>query len=142
MKAFDIAMIPIIELIRLEEHNSFGTFGAWRINKSVFCVTLEPPDRLNKPFVSSIPAQQYICKRIKSPKHGETFRVMNVPDRSNINLHAGCDMEDTEGCILLGQAWDKFKGNRALLNSGNTFRNFMQIMEGVKFFHLTIFERY
>lgn len=134
--------IPVVELPRLEEHNSFGTFGVMKINKSVFCVTLEPPDKLNKPFVSSIPAQQYMCVRIKSPKYGETFKVMNVPGRNHVEFHAGNDIDDTEGCIILAEHFGKLKGNRAVLNSGRTFRNFMSVMEGIKFFHLTIQEHY
>ena len=31
----------ILELIRLEENDQFGTFGVLRINKQVFCVTEE-----------------------------------------------------------------------------------------------------
>ena len=138
----DIVMVPVVELIRLEEHDSFGTFGIWRINKSVFCVTLEPSDRENQPFKSSIPAQQYICYRYDSPKYGETFRVTNVPGRELVCLHAGNVVEHTEGCIILAQHVGKLKGQRAVLNSGNTFRNFMSIMKDVSFFHLTIFEKY
>ena len=139
----DIVMIPVVEIDRLEEHNSFGTFGALKINKSVFCATLEPADLLNKPNVSSIPAQQYICTRFLSPKFGyETFKVLDVPGRTDILFHPGVEMKHTHGCILLGQYWDKFKGNRALANSGDTFKRFMAVMKDVKSFHLTIHEHY
>lgn len=138
----DIMMVPIVEIIRVEEHDSFGTFGILRINKSVFCVTLEPTDRENRPNMSSIPMQQYICFKHKSPKYGETFQVRKVPGRSNILFHSGNIAKHTKGCILLAQYWDKLKGQRAVLNSGKTFQNFMHIMKDVKFFHLTIFEKY
>ena len=134
--------IPIAELIRLEEHESFGTFGVLKLNKAVFCVTLEPPDRLNAPNVSSIPAQQYICTRTKSPRYGETFKVTRVPGRTAILFHAGNDVDDTEGCVCLAEHFGKLRGNRAVLNSGATFKRFMQIMEGIQFFHLTIREVY
>ena len=138
----DIVMIPVVEIDRLEEHNSFGTFGALRINKSVFCATLEPADLLNKPNVSSIPAQQYICFRYKSDKFGETFKIQNVPERTDILFHSGNVIGHTCGCILLGQYWDKLKGQRAIMNSGDTFKRFMAVMKDVKFFHLTIHEHY
>lgn len=138
----DIVMVPVVELIRLEEHDNFGTFGKLRINKSLFCDTLEPSDRENKPFVSSIPAQQYICYRYDSPKFGETFRITNVPGRDLICFHAGNVVEHTEGCIILGQYTGKLKGQRATRNSGKTFEAFMGVMKDVSFFHLTIFEKY
>jgi len=138
----DIIMVPVVELIRLEEHNSYGTFGVLRVNKSVFCITLEPPDRLNEAFKSSIPAQQYICRRHKSPKFGETFMVMNVPGRDSVLFHSGAEVRHTAGCIILAQFKAKLLNNRSVANSGDTFRAFMAMMVGVGFFHLTIFEHY
>ena len=133
---------PIIELIRLEESDSFGTFGILKINKSVFCVTLEPQDRLNLQNRSSIPAQQYICYCHKSSKFGNTYQVKHVPGRSNILFHKGNIVANTSGCIILGQYWGKLKGDRAVLNSGNTFKIFMSIMNDIPFFSLTIKELY
>lgn len=137
-----IIFLPIVELIRLEEDESHGTFGVLKINKSVFCVTLEPPDRENVRNKSSIPAQQYICYKHKSLKFGETFKIMYVPGRDNVLFHAGNFDEYTQGCIFLAQYFGKLKGNRAILNSGETFKRFMAIMKGIKFFHLTIREVY
>ena len=56
---------PVVELIRLEENATYGTFGIWRINKEVFCVCLEPADELNAVGKSSIPAQQYLWSRYR-----------------------------------------------------------------------------
>lgn len=135
-------MFPIVELIRLEEDFDYGTFGILRINKQVFCATLELPDLLNKKNKSSIPAQQYECKRIISPKFGNTFTVCNVPDRTHILFHAGNVKADTAGCILLGQYPDKLKFQRSILNSGNTFKLFMNELKDFDSFHLTIYEHY
>jgi len=134
--------MKIVELIRLEERNHYGTFGVLKINKEVFCVTLEPPDRLNRRDVSSIPAQQYRCHKIISPRFGETFQVMNVPGRSNILFHAGNRVGDTAGCIILGQHFGKLLGDRAVLNSGRTFHIFMGMMQDEDIFHLKIREIY
>ena len=135
-------MFPILEIIRLEESYKWGTFGVLRIQKQVFCVTLEPADVVNKKFMSSIPAQQYICNRCHSPKFGETFNIMHVPNRKEILFHAGNWVYQTEGCIILARHYGKLKGERAILNSGETFRKFMEAMKGYNKAHLTILEHY
>jgi hypothetical protein len=132
---------PSIEIIRLEESPQ-GTFGVLKIAKEVFCFTLEPKDLLNAPDLSSIPAQQYVCVRWQSLKFGETFMVTDVPERSSILFHVGNVDDETEGCILLGSTIGKLKGDRAILNSGNTFKEFMDRLEGYNEFHLTIKEEY
>jgi hypothetical protein len=134
-------MIPIVELIRLET-SADGTFGILRINKKVFAGILEPPDRLNWRNVSSIPAGQYICRRYRSQRFGETFIVVNVPGRSGILFHAGNRVGDTEGCLLVGEHIAKLRGDRAIKNSGVTFAAFMSEMIGFESFHFTITENY
>lgn len=135
-------MRPILELIRLEENEKFGTFGILKINKKVFCVTLEPSDLENAPSVSSIPAQQYLIRRIQSPTFGETFQIDNVPGRSHILFHKGNVVGHTEGCVLLAQHFGKLGNNRAILNSGVTFKNFMRELQNYNVAHLTIKEIY
>lgn len=135
-------MIPILEILRLEEHARWGTFGILRIQKQVFCVTLEPPDILNRPHESSIPAQQYMCHKCHSPTFGETWKVMNVPDRVYVLFHAGNVVENTSGCILLAKHYGRLKGDRAVLNSGETFKKFMAALAGYNQAHLTITEHY
>ena len=135
-------MRPIVELIRLEEDEIHGTFGVLKINKKVFCVTLEPPDKENQQSVSSIPVQQYVCRRYSSAKYPSTFQVTNVPGRTKVLFHSGNIVNHTMGCILLGQYFGKLSGNRAVLNSGKTFDGFMVVLSGVQAFHLTVKEMY
>ena len=135
-----MSFYPIIELIRIEEHETFGTFGVLRLQKRAFCVTLEPPDKENQQSVSSIPAQQYICKRYSSQSYPNTWQITNVPGRSKVLIHAGNTVDHTEGCILLAQYFGKLKGDRAVLNSGNTFKAFMAATANVEKLHLTIKE--
>jgi hypothetical protein len=135
-------IIPVVELLRQEEDFDYGTFGVLKINKKMFCWTLEPPDNLNVKNISSIPEQQYICERYVSRTYGETFTVTNVPGRSYVLIHPGNIAKDTRGCIILGQIIGTLKNKRAVLNSGATFRAFMNIMRGVDSFHLTIGKRY
>ncbi len=135
-------LIPIIELIRLEESFQYGTFGVLKFNKSVFCVTLEPPDVWNAKNMSSIPAQQYMCWRIVSPTFGETFEIKDVPGRTNVLFHAGNISENTKGCVIIAEYFGKLGKNRGILNSGATFTKFMNRLHDYKAFHLTIKEVY
>lgn len=135
-------MIPIVEITRLEENFKYGTFGVMRIAKKVFCVTLERPDIENKPFESSIPAQQYICKKIISPKYGECFEIQNVPDRDHVLFHPGNIIDHTVGCVITAEHFGKLGEKRAVLNSGNTYKKFMELLKDYDLFHLTITEVY
>ena len=133
-------LMPILELIRLEEHVLDGTFGILKINKQVFCATLEPADLENITDRSSIPAQQYACVRRSTPTWPNTVEVMAVPGRSHILFHAGNLIGDTAGCILLGEYFGKLRGDRAILNSGKTFTAFMLLLDDYNEVHLTIRE--
>ena len=134
-------LIPTVRLVRVEESNE-GTFGNLIICSQVFCVTLERPDELNKQNISSIPAQQYQCIRIRSPQFGETFEIIDVPGRSHALFHAGNRIKNTKGCVILAQYFGKLQGDRAVLNSGKTFAEFLKIMKGIDVFSLTIKEVY
>lgn len=136
-----ISLYPTIKIIRVEESEQ-GTFGVMTICNQVFCITLELPDRLNLANSSSIPAGQYLCKKVSSPRFGETFEITNVPERSHVLFHAGNRIKDSRGCILLAQYFGKLQGDRAVLNSGKTFEKFMETLEGIELFSLTIREAY
>ena len=134
-----ISIIPVLELIRLEEAET-GTLGILKVQKQIALFTLEPPDLFNQEGLSSIPAQQYICKRHESISFGQTFLITGVPGRSSIIFHWGNWRSNTEGCILLGTGimWEK----RGIKNSKVAFRMFMDIMKGYDTIHLTIKEVY
>ena len=134
-------LIPTVRLIRLEESPQ-GTFGVLVICSQVFCVCLERPNEINERNISSIPAQQYQCLKIHSPRYGETFEIVDVPGRSHVLFHAGNTIDSTSGCVLLAQYFGKLCGYRAILNSGATFKKFMEIMKDINSFNLTIVECY
>ena len=79
--------MKIAELNRLEESQQ-GKFGYLKIDKEIFCITLEPPDELNVSNISSIPAQQYLCNPYSSPKYKDTYIIDSVPGRDYILFHA------------------------------------------------------
>ena len=130
--------VAFIRLTRILNHTKYGTFGVLKHNENWMCVTLEPPDKLNKSNISCIPAGQYLCGRFNSNRFGKTWTVMNVPDRKFILFHPGNKIIDTLGCIVLAEHFGKLKGELAVLNSGKTFRNFIEIMEEYDMAHLTI----
>ena len=130
----------IVEIIRLESTQA-GTFGALRIDKQLFCSTLEPMELDNQKNLSCIPAQPYLVRPVESPRFGGVFEVQNVPGRSHILFHAGNFVASTEGCILLGEHVGKLKNKRAVVNSGTTFKKFLAEM-GRKPFRLIIYEAY
>lgn len=130
-------MIENAEVIRLESSEE-GTFGVLRLDGRVYCVTLEPRDLDNREGVSCIPSGTYQCRRTRSPRFGETFEVRDVPGRSHILFHAGNVQGDTRGCVLLGRHFGLLRGERAVLNSGRTFSEFMELCEGADSFQLTV----
>ena len=130
-----------IKVIRLEESEQ-GTLGAMTIDGEAFCCTLEPSDEDNQRNISCIPRGDYVASRIKSPRFGDTFEVLDVPGRTYILFHAGNTERNTKGCVLLGQYFGKLKGERAVLNSGNTFKAFLKRMKDVDSFYLDITEAY
>jgi len=117
------------------------TIGILLIDEELFCVTLEDAWSYNIVGNSCIPQGVYVCKRHISPKFGETFEVQDVPNRTNILFHAGNWASDTTGCILLGRSAGALRcrpEERAILNSGDTFKSFMGKMTGKQEFVLLI----
>lgn len=136
----DIELMPHITLIRIEESYHHGSFGVWIINSQVFCLTLEPRDEENKISKSSIPVQQYICKRVQSPKYGEVFEVKDVPGRTHVLIHWLNFDDQTEGCVGLGTQYGQIGNRKCILNSKEAFNAFMEVMKDVDKFILTVKE--
>jgi hypothetical protein len=130
-----------VRLSRIETNPKHGTFGVLVVDGEAFCVTLEPYSRNNVTSISSINAGQYLCTVVDSPRWGHTYTVTNVEGRDLIRIHAGNIDDNTEGCIIIAQYFGKLRGNRAVLNSGNTHKAFMKLMNDEPFI-LTITENY
>ena len=137
-----VSFMPTVVLLRVEENYDHGTFGVWIINSQVFCVTLEPRDEENKVNLSSIPVQQYICKRVQSPKYGEVFQIMDVPERTHVLIHWLNFDDQTKACVGLGKSFGWLGNRKCILNSKEAFNNFMDVMKGIDKFILTIREVY
>ena len=97
-------------LLRRVDHRPWGTYGVLIGPKGPMIVTLERPWEDNAVGKSSIPAGVYPCKRVQSPRFGNTFEVTRVPGRSAILFHGGNSIEDSRGCILTGTTFDPIGG--------------------------------
>lgn len=103
-----------------------GTFGVLRVGHVPFAVTCERPWKDNARNLSCIPAGTYTCTRVRSPKFGDTFEVTRVPGRSHILFHKGNDIEDTEGCILVGEEFSGTWDRPMIVSSQRGFYEFNQ----------------
>ena len=129
-------------LYRLPQ-NKDGTFGVLldgMIEKTPFCLTVEREWLDNQKGISCIPTGEYICKRVNSPKFGNTFEVTNVPNRTAILFHKGNLSEDSHGCIILGEQFESYKGKAAVLSSQKAFDEFLWRTEKLNKFTLEIKE--
>jgi len=122
---------PIVRIIRLEQ-SSEGALGSLVLLDYLFCSTLEPD--FNDPERSQIPPGTYMCKRFKGNKWKDTFEII-VPGHEFVLFHAGNIEDHTDMCVLLGQYTGKLRNQRAVLNSGDTFKEFMAILGDVNIFY-------
>lgn len=129
----------IIDLVRVGSSHR-GTFGVMRHGDVPFVLTLERPWKNNERNVSCIPPDRYRCRRIRSPRFGDTYEICDVPGRTNVLFHAGNTVEDTQGCILVGEefsgTWDK----PMLVSSQRGFAELMKYLDKVPEFELVIHE--
>ena len=115
-----------------------------KANQKVFSRALVEGDKHfgkledNKKEISCIPIGNYKCKRVNSPRFGNTFEITNVANRTNILFHKGNTHIDTLGCVLLGSDIGYLKTNRAVLASKNAFNLFLEALEGLNEFDLSI----
>ena len=79
--------------------------------------TLENPWINNKPYVSCIPPDSYVCEKFNGAKFKDVWKLRGVMDRSYILIHNGNREADTSGCIIVGLSAGKLSDETAVLNS-------------------------
>jgi len=115
-----------------------GTFGVLIDGDTPFAVTLEREWQGNRAEVSCIPAGVYACKRVASPRFGDTFEVTGVPGRSHILFHSGNTEDDSKGCILVAEQFGNINGKTAVQVSREGFAEFLARLMGVDEFVVEI----
>lgn len=87
-------------------------------------LTLEQPWRDNKALISCIPKGDYEVVKYDGTKFKNVFLLKNVPLRSAILIHAGNTVDDTQGCILVGNSFQEGK----VLNSRQTLQKLFSML--------------
>lgn len=90
-----------LELKRVLD-TSTETLGLFMYQGRLLGFCIEPPWRDNESNISSIPVGKYPLEKTFSGKHGNCFKLMKVPGRSDILIHSGNSVLDTEGCLIPG----------------------------------------
>lgn len=88
--------------IKRTYHKARYIIGDLFINGEHYCNTLEPSET-RYPF-PCIPKGTYEVKMCISAKfHDKRPFILNVPKRIGIMIHEGNTLDDTHGCILVGE---------------------------------------
>lgn len=95
----------LIERYSYEKKQTIGLLFLLKDNGSIVKVfdTLELPFLNNKTKVSCIPEGTYKAVLHDSPTFGRCLWLKDVPNRTEILIHAGNTFKNTEGCILIGK---------------------------------------
>lgn len=104
-----------------EQTLGFFTYGSFS------CVTVELPWKENQNNVSCYPAGMYECRKITSLSHGECIEIMNVPNRTNIQIHAANYARQLLGCTAVGRTMADIDGdgNLDVTSSKNTLEKLL-----------------
>lgn len=117
-----------------------GTFGVLLVD-DVTLRTVELPWRENRTNVSCIPAGDYQCHVVQSPRFGRVYHVRNVLGRTHVLVHSGNLAGDTgrgwrthsHGCILPGLRSGCLGDQQAVLCSRAALTTFMAALGGQPF---------
>jgi predicted secreted hydrolase len=71
---------------------------------------------------------------VDSPHFGVTFEITEVAGRTHVLFHKGNTVEDTHGCVLIGE---EFAG-ASVASSKRGFDEFMALMNGREEFWLVV----
>jgi hypothetical protein len=90
------------------------------------CRTLENPIRETTKD-SAIPIGTYECEKDNHGKF-QFYKVLNVPNRTAIEIHQGNYEKDTEGCILVGTSWAIMNNELAVTSSVKKMNEMKKIL--------------
>ena len=89
-----------MELILIRTYLLEGTNGKLMVDGKIFCSTIELPWKENQRQISCIPEGRYRIMKRYTPRFGYHIMICDVPNRSNILIHAFNDaLAESKGCI-------------------------------------------
>lgn len=84
-------------------------------NTHIFkCKGVELPWRDNQRNISCFPEGFYVMKKRWSPRFGNHFKFLDVPNRSYILIHRGNFVSDLRGCLAVGDSHRDINGDGIL----------------------------
>lgn len=111
---------------------SDGIQGVLLDGDTAFCVTLENNDYI-------FPDGEYVCRRILSPKFGNTFEITGIPNRTHILFHWGAEEEHSKGCVILGETFTVVNGkNMVGYSKEYAFKEFLDRTNSIDEFMLNV----
>lgn len=125
-----------------DKFQTLGTLSLWINAKLEFkCSTLELSWNDNKNNISCIPEGTYKVVKRNSPKYGDHFHILNVPNRDYILIHHGNYHTDIKGCILVGSKHQDINkdGLSDVIESKKTMNDLNKIMKSQNEFMLRIY---
>ena len=126
-------------LINRDLYHKEGTIGRLFVDGDFFCCTLERPDNGNQPDnkltiendAGCIPEGTYTLKKDYNGDY-QYFKVLNVPNRTNIELHQANRIGDLSGCIGLGdkitEDW-KYRGKKYKFWASNSKKTCQELKD-------------
>jgi len=127
-------------ILRRVSHLSSGIFGVLlKDDGTQIAYTLEHAYPVGSLFDPKIPNGTFKCVRGPHRLHNmtadfTTFEITGVAGHSDLLFHWGNYNKDSEGCVLLGEG----KQADMITNSRECFAKFMELLDGVDEFTLTV----
>ena len=121
-----------VRLVRFGEYGG-ATIGMLGVDGFPQFASLEPPNKYpNKP--SCIPPGDYRMVLEYSPKfRRELWEVKHVPGFSEVKIHAGNHLRDTQACPLVGLSVVRLAdGPPMLISSQSALERFHALLAGLK----------
>jgi len=116
-------------------HSDKVTMGHVYYQSKRIMSLLEPPWKYNYPNESCIPSGIYICiLQEHVTQTGDSYpayQVLNVTDRTNIEIHVGNTISDTKGCLIEGLIYDEV--DEQVLQSREAHKMFIELIGDPEF---------
>jgi len=126
----NVERLKIMTTITIDS-KSFDDCTIGRLKYKGFqCLTLELPWLGNKPNVSCIPKGLYRARKHVSPHNGDVIEIVDVWDRTHIQVHSGNYTSQILGCILVGDSIKDINNDGVLdvTNSKATLKKLLAVL--------------